>query len=623
MTRLAVFLLGLCLACAATAEMRTLLQLVDYVGVDYREAVADGEVINTAEYAEMLEFADRISSELTALGHSGDVLAAVAERLQAAITAKADAADIAALTQGLREQLMAGADLELVPIQAPDLGTATALYQTHCALCHGAEGRGDGPGAAGVEPAPTDFHDVGRARERSLFGLFNTITLGVEGTAMPPFPQLSDAERWALAFHTGGMADSGQAPDGTADGTADGDSNLLQQVVLNTPTEWAAKHDDGAEAAFWYRHHPQQLFAGTPDPLIIARRLLADSRASYRAGELAAARQAAITAYLEGFELAEAPLRNVAPALVRETETAMLAYRQAVARPNNAAEVDARFETADALLREAREALSGTELSAGVAFLSSLIILLREGLEAILVLAALIAFLVQSGRRDALRYVHAGWATALVAGGATWAVSNYLITISGATREVTEGVTALVAAAVLFYVGFWMHGNANAKRWSAYLQSKVQRALDQRTLWTLGLLSFLAVYREIFETVLFYQALWTQVGDGARHAVFGGAAVAVVALLLVAWLLTRFGMRLPLRQFFLVGSWVMVALTLIFVGKGIAALQEAGRLPITSIDGPTIDWLGIYPTTEGLGLQAALLVIGGLLVWYNRRSGKA
>src|SRR5690606_36655546 len=158
-------------------------------------------------------------------------------------------------------------------------------------------------------------------------------------------------------------------------------------------------------------------------------------------------------------------------------------------------EVDARFETADALLREARQALGGTELSPALAFLSSLIILLREGLEAVLVLAALIAFLVQTDRRDALRYVHAGWVTALVAGAATWAVSNYVITISGATREVTEGFTALVAAAVLFYVGFWMHGNANAKRWSTYLQSKVRRALDQRTLWTLGLLSFLAVYR--------------------------------------------------------------------------------------------------------------------------------
>ena len=619
MTRLATLLLGLCLAFAATAEMRTLLQLVDYVGVDYPEAVADGEVINAAEYAEMVEFAGRIGSELTGLGLDDDELAALVEQLQAAIAAKAEAADIAALTQNLREQLMAGADLELVPIQAPDLGNAAALYQTHCALCHGVEGRGDGPGAAGVEPAPTDFHDVGRARERSLFGLFNTITLGVEGTAMPPFPQLSDAERWALAFHTGGMADTGQAPDSPAGG----DTGLLERVVLKTPAEWASERDNGAAAAFWYRHHPQQLFAGAPDPLIIARRLLADSRASYRAGELATARQAAITAYLEGFELAEAPLRNVAPALVRETETAMLAYRQAVARPDNAAEVDARFETADALLREARQALGGTELSPALAFLSSLIILLREGLEAILVLAALIAFLVQSGRRDALRYVHAGWVTALVAGAATWAVSNYVITISGATREVTEGFTALVAAAVLFYVGFWMHGNANAKRWSAYLQSKVQRALDQRTLWTLGLLSFLAVYREIFETVLFYQALWTQVGEGARHAVFGGAAVAMVALLLVAWLLTRFGMRLPLRQFFLVGSWVMVALALVFVGKGVAALQEAGRLPITAIDGPTIDWLGIYPTAESLGLQVALLVMGGLLVWHNRRSGKA
>lgn len=616
MIRLVVVLLGLFLTFTAHADMRTLLQLVDYVGVDYREAVADGKIIDAGEYEEMEEFAARISSELAGLGHVDDEFGSLAKQLQAAIASKADPAEIAGFTQSLREGLMANTDLELVPTQAPDLKLGATLYQTHCALCHGTEGHGDGPGAAGLEPEPTDFHDLDRALERSLFGLFNTITLGVDGTAMPPFPQLSDAERWSLAFHVGGLVEAGQEPDKAPLG----DSDLLQWGVLKTPSEWAAQYDNGDLSAFWYRHHPQKLFTGKPDPLTLARQLLAGSRASYHAGELAAARQAAITAYLEGFELVEAPLKNIAPKLVQQTEAAMLAFRQAVARPDNLAEVEARFEAADALLLEARDALDNTELTFWLAFLSSLIILLREGLEAILVLTALIAFLVQTGRRDALRYVHAGWITALVAGAATWAISNYIIAISGATREVTEGVTALVAAAVLLYVGFWMHGSANAKRWNAYLQSKVQRALSQRTLWTLGLLSFLAVYREIFETVLFYQALWSQVGEGSRHAVIGGAAVAVVALLLVTWLLTRVGMRLPLRQFFLVGSWIMILLAVIFTGKGIAALQEAGRISITAIKAPTLDWLGIYPTAESLGLQALLVALGTLMVWRSRRS---
>ena len=92
-------------------------------------------------------------------------------------------------------------------------------------------------------------------------------------------------------------------------------------------------------------------------------------------------------------------------------------------------------------------------------------------------------------------------------GGVTWLAASYLITLSGADREITEGVTALLAAAMLLYVGFWMHRHAHAARWKAFIETRVASALSGRTMWALGSISFLAVYREAFETVLFYQAL--------------------------------------------------------------------------------------------------------------------
>lgn len=608
--RLAGLWLGLLMAVTCHADTRVLLQLVDYVGVDYPEAVADGQIINAGEYAEMEEFAGRIATEITALEQPADSpLAQQAQALRAAIDAKAPATRIAALTQQIREQLMADPTLALLPDRAPDLAAAAHLYQTHCAVCHGPEGRGDGPAAGGMEPAPTNFRDVERASQRSLFGLYNTVSLGVDGTGMTAFPHLSDHQRWSLAFLVGGLFGESVAP-----AAPRSDPAALRAVALSTPAEWTADGKGSIGEALWYRQHPTPLFSDAPDPLLAARQLLAQSLDSFRQGDLPEARQAAIAAYLDGFELAEASLSNVDGDLLVATEQALMAYREALGT-TQPVDVEARYAAADRLLTQAQSALEGDELAPGVAFVSSLIILLREGLEAMVVLAAMITFLVRTGHRHALRYVHAGWIAALLAGGVTWAISTFLITIGGATREITEGVTALLAAAVLFYVGFWMHGAGNAKRWNDFLQARMQAALDRRALWTLTLLAFLAVYREVFETVLFYQALWSQAGAGSGRAVIGGASVAVVMLLVVTWLLARFGLRLPLRQLFLAGGYLMVALAVIFAGKGVAAMQEAGQVPLTGVGDLQIGWLGIYPTAETVGIQLLLLLAGAGLLW--------
>jgi high-affinity iron transporter len=229
--------------------------------------------------------------------------------------------------------------------------------------------------------------------------------------------------------------------------------------------------------------------------------------------------------------------------------------------------------------------------------------------------------LIKSGRREALPYVHAGWIAALVLGGLTWVIASYVVTVSGAGREVTEGVTALLAAAMLLYVGFWMHRHSHAARWKAFLEGRVQAALSGRTLWTLAAISFLAVYREAFETVLFYQALWVEAGPPGHLAVGAGCLAGVVGLVVIAWLILKVGLGLPLGWFFGVGSALMALLAVVLAGKGIAALQHAGKLPVGSLDLPTIPSLGVYPTWQGLVTQLALVVvILGAFTFSRRRA---
>jgi high-affinity iron transporter len=609
-------------AFAAGGDPSALLQLVDYVGVDYAGAVSAGRVIDAGEYAEMQEFGARIVAGVATLdgGPARPALVSDATALATLVAKKAPPVDVAGLTQRMRDALMRAYPVAVTPRRSPDLARGRLLYQESCASCHGAAGHGDGPAAAKMEPPPIDFHDLSRARQRSLFGLYNTITLGVAGTGMASFSHLSDDDRWALAFHVGSLfADDAMLAAG-ATAWQRGDRPSLREAVINAPAELLATRPRALALAAWVRRHPDALFAGGPDPFVTALTKLDESTTAYAAGNRTGAQSLAVSAYLDGFELAEAGLTPVAPGLVRAVEDSMLAFRRTLAAGAPVAEVERRSDELRGLLLRAQGAVQERSLGAGVAFASSLVILLREGLEAILILGAIFAFLVRSGRREALVYVHYGWIAALVAGAATWAAATWAIDISGAAREVTEGATALLAAGILFYVGFWLHQALNARRWTRLMEEKMRRALNGRTLAGLSLISFIAVYREVFETVLFYQALWPQVRAGAQGALLGGALVAAGALGAVTWCIFALGVKLPLRQFFATSGVVMFALAVILAGKGMVALQEAGRIPISPIDFPRIELLGLYPTLQSVLAQLAVTLAALTVVWWNRRA---
>jgi high-affinity iron transporter len=605
----------------ASGDPSALLQLVDYVGVDYAGAVSAGKVIDAGEYAEMRDFGARIVAGVATLddGPARAALLGDARALAGLVAKKAPPAEVADLTQRMRDALMRAYPVAVTPRRPPDLARGRVLYQQSCASCHGAAGHGDGPAAAALDPPPIDFHDSARARQRSLYGLYNTITLGVAGTGMASFSHLSDDDRWALAFHVGSLfADEPMLAAGATAWERE-DRLSLREAVIDAPVELLATRPRALALTAWVRRHPDALFAGGPDPFATALSKLEESTAAYAAGNHAGAQSLAVSAYLDGFELAEAGLTPVAPGLVRAVEESMLAFRRSLAAGAPVAEIERRSGELRGLLLRAQGAVQERSLGPGVAFASSLIILLREGLEAILILGAIYAFLVRSGRREALVYVHYGWIAALVAGGITWAAATWAIDISGAAREVTEGATALLAAGILFYVGFWLHQALNARRWTRLMEEKMRRALDGRTLFGLTLLSFIAVYREVFETVLFYQTLWPQVRAGAQGALLGGALVAAGVLAAVTWCLFALGVKLPLRQFFATSGVVMFALAVILAGKGMVALQEAGRIPISPIDFPRVELLGLYPTLQSVLAQAAVTLAALTVVWWNRR----
>ena len=618
--------LGAAPAIAATPaeEVQTSWRLLDYIAVDYPEAVRDGKVVNAAEYQEMNEFSASVVERLAALpakpARAG--LLRDAEGLQQAIESKADKSDIAERARSLGSALLAAYPVPLAPASVPDLARGAALYAQNCASCHGAKGEGPAGAFAKLEPPPIAFADRERARDRSLFGLYQVISQGLEGTAMQSFASLPEEDRWALAFHVGGLA----WPNAAAGERIWRQNEEVRRLIPDmavlaaiTPTDLSAKigPEKAAAVIAYLRANPGALAQDRPHSLDLARGKLRESLNAYSQGNSREAGQLALSAYLDGFEPIEAVLATRDGALMRRVEEAMAGFRTAIARGEPEAALRKRLTETESLLDQAEAALAPEAASDVSTFLGAFTILLREGLEALLVVIAMIAFLRKADRPQALRYVHGGWIGALAAGAGTWALATYAIGISGASRELTEGFGSLLAAIILLSVGIWMHGKSQAEEWRRYIKEKMQGALSRGSAWFLFGLAFIVVYREVFETILFYAALWTPDNGGT---ILAGALSAVALLAIIAWVMLRYSRTLPITQFFRYSAILIAILTVVLAGKGVGALQEAGIVPVTPLDGvPRITILGLFPTAEAVATQ--LLAIAALFVGF-RSTGK-
>jgi high-affinity iron transporter len=274
------------------------------------------------------------------------------------------------------------------------------------------------------------------------------------------------------------------------------------------------------------------------------------------------------------------------------------------------------------MLHEDANQLDGKEESSWGVFLASLVIILREGFEAILVIAAIAAYLIRSGNGRQTRVVYASGVAALVASAAAAVAIQYVFQVSGANQEIIEGVAMLLAVFVLFFVSNWMVSKAEAEAWKSYIEGKVQTAVETGSSFALGAAAFLAVFREGAETILFYQALFAETKTYS-NMVWGGFAVGCAALVVI-FILVRYGsLVIPIRAFFLGTSILMYIMSIAFAGGGVKELQEADVIGVTPVNFvESIDILGIYPTVETLAPQAVLLVLAVVSVLYYRNRGK-
>ena len=613
----------------------------EYIGADYPAAIRDGEVIDEFEYEEMKTLVDDVR---VLVGEKADeALQTNLDKLEDAIDERAPRNRVATLARSAEQRVVRSWEIALHPESAPDFEQGRRLYAQHCTSCHGEAGRADVPQAEAMKPSPTDFRDLSRRKNLSPYRVFNTTRFGIEGTPMSAFDTLDAAERWDLAFYVTALA---HGPSGRSE-TAPSRPSFLPddfRPSLKKLAKWknetlrphlvdAGVPEQKIESALAYfrRVAPfrgeeagsENISETESSPkLALIHQRLDEAKEAWSAGDASEARRKVLAAYLDGFEGMESRIAAVDGELLETTEHKFTTLREAIRR-GDSERVATMFASLDTSLEEVDSALASGGGDWWTTAVASAVILLREGIEIVLLIALLLGMLERLGRGEAKRFVHGGWIAALGAGGATWVVARWLIAISGAGRELLEGIIGLIAAAILFSVSYWFLSQIHGQKWLDYLKSKLEDQAAAGRFLTIGGLSFLAVYREAFETVLFYQALIVQ-SEGAFEPIVAGVASAGLALAVIAYLILAGSKRLPMKQFFTTSGILLLALSVILTGEGLHALVEAGAIPSISVAFLSVPWLGVYPNLiplVGQGLLVVAIVIWALWQWRERHSG--
>ena len=370
-----------------------------------------------------------------------------------------------------------------------------------------------------------------------------------------------------------------------------------------------------------------------PGELASIRLLMRQSMDAYEAGDRDEAFKLARAAYLDHFELVEIPFRIIDSNFTLEMEYRFAQWRARIQDGEPVEEVEALVREIETGLDEVEAVFEGPGLLApGLAVAASFSILFREGLEAILILAALLAYL-RTHNPALRRPIWIGAGLAIPASILTWFLITAVVRIAPVGRELLEAIVSLVAVVTLFYVSFWLLQRLEVRHWMEFLRARVWAAVSGGNALALGVLAFVAVYREGAETALFYQVLlWLAVR--LEQWVLLGAVLAVVALTVLGWIILFLGTRVPVRAFLGVAVVLVMTISVGMLGNAVNEFQEAGILGVTLLDWfPRLNpfaagLLGLHPTAETLATQGALLAVyllGAAYVfwWQPRRAGLA
>jgi len=576
------------------SNVKKIVMMMNIVDKEYRIGIVEGRVNNAAEYEESQVFIEQAFDRYRTLvadttpQEKQDELANRFSSLIQKIKDKKDSGVIHSEVNAINSGILKKFNIKLnqTPSEPVSLGNGRTLYMNNCKICHGIEGKGDGAIASQLDPKPAVLANPQFTGDEfsKPYDNFQIINVGIANTAMVGWAdQFSEKELWDVTYFIRTFSNE--------------NVKLPLLVSQASSSDLEKSRENSTKKTF------TEVFL-----------LLDQSMDAYRKGQNREALESAVDAYLT-YEKVESVLITKHKELGLKLESSFGRLQAEIKRKASIDLVEKVRQGITSDLKEARQVLTQKIGFTGL-FIQSFSIIVREGFEAILIIAALITFLIKSRNQDKLKAIYMGVLIGIIGSFITAYILKEILDISTANQEMMEGIIMLVAVVVLFYVSYWLVSKIEATKWQSYITGKMQKAVTTGSAFTLSMVAFLSVYREGFETVLFYKALYLYAGDTTAGIIPGFIAGSVI-LAVVYFLINQLGMRIPVKWFFVVTSVFLYYMAFMFMGKGLHQLQMGGALTLTGADFvPEIPWLGMYPTWETfIGQMVMLVAYAGALIY--------
>jgi high-affinity iron transporter len=610
-----------------SVKVRSFISLLDYLRTDYQNAVNNGKVINETEYAEMLEFIERANSlfndfaEKIDIYNRKDILTQLGD-LKKLIQIKGEHRQISKLSNQITEKVLKLNIIPVSPSHWPSIIKGEKIFKTNCVSCHGPNGKGDGILSKDLNPKPRNFLNDTVMNNISPLQIYNTVKLGISGTSMPPFNNLKDEELWDVAFYVSALRYKNKYKL-----TQDSLSNFYNEAIKQTSLyEVATKSDNLLLESFTNSSRNDslliaslRLYNAEPSKVLsinIASFYLDKVLSFYKSNSLEKANDFALKAYLEGVEPFEGQLKNVNSKLKDRLEEVMFKIRTDINNKVSYEIIETNIRNAKELISEAESELKNQKFTFWFTFSLAASIIIREGIEAFLIIVTILSILKSIGADKAEKWVHFGWISALFIGVTGLFFINALLAFGARSRELLEGTGSLFAVFILLYVGFWLHNKSEAKKWKEFVENKILKLVNGKKMFGLAIISFIVVFREAFESVIFMSAISLEADNEGIKGIYWGTGLTLIFILFLSWIVIKFSVRLPIGKLFKISALTILMLAIILTGKGIHAFQESGYLNNTPLlSGIKIELLGIYPTLESLLAQFVVLLL--TIIYWN------
>ena len=564
-------------------KVKKIVMMLNIAAKEFQEGVSDGKVVIDPEYKESKIFLQqaterysRTSGEIKNQEKATRINRHFSE-LSIMIEKKVDSQKVWEKVNHLNSQLITifGIKINKVPVTPISLTNGKKIFEINCAKCHGLTGNGDGPEAKKHNPSPAVLSNPKLTGDKNTvaYDNFEVINVGIANTAMKSWAGiLSEAQIWDVTYYLRTFSNTN-----------------VQLPPANLKLEEMGDKS-GSEKA---------------DQIVNKiRELLSKSLNKFKNGENEEAADIAFDAYLT-YEKIESSIITRDKPLGLKLESAFGRYRSAIKETALLENVE---KIQDEILLDLSKGLKlvKNEVSFSGLFIQSFSIIVREGFETILIIAALISFLRKSKNDAHVKNIHIGVIVGILASFLTAYAVHEVLQLNMASQELLEGWIMLVSVVILFSVSYWLVSNIDNKKWQQYINKKMHGALSQGNTFALSAVAFISVYREGFETVLFYKALFLYAGK-TTGGILPGFLTGCVMLAGVFYLVNYLGMRVPFKWFFGFTSVLLYYMAFTFLGKGIHELQMGEQFSMTAAKFlPNISWLGMYPTWETFIGQAIL-----------------